>query len=61
MTRKKVNVGGVPSESTPKKGKSEVTVSWNGGSRVYSEKVHGKDFMKLAKMFIEKHNGTIVE
>lgn len=31
-----------------------VTVVWNGGSRVYSAKVHGEDFAKLAKEFADK-------
>jgi hypothetical protein len=39
--------------------KKEVTVSWRGMTRVYSEEVHGKDFEKLAKEFAEKFMGEV--
>ncbi len=37
----------------------EVTVSWRGGKRTYSLKVHGEDFMALAKEFCTKKDGTV--
>jgi len=40
-------------------GKTAVTVTWRGGTRVYSRDVHGKDFKALAKEFAEKKNGTV--
>lgn len=39
--------------------KGSVTVTWSGGSRVYSKAVHGKDFRDLAKEFVKKHNGEL--
>jgi hypothetical protein len=36
-----------------------VTVTWNGGSRVYSRDVHGEDFADLAAEFAGKKNGTV--
>jgi hypothetical protein len=38
---------------------ASVTVTWNGGSRMYSKEVHGKDFKALAKEFAEKHGGKV--
>lgn len=44
----------------PKKGKvSSITVTWNGGERVYSKEIHGDEFEALAKEFAEKHKGII--
>lgn len=48
-------------EKIVKEGATEVTVTWKGGSRVYSLKVHGEDFMALAEEFVKKHDGKIVE
>lgn len=36
-----------------------VTVTWNGGTRIYSKADHGTDFVDLAKQFADKFNGTI--
>jgi hypothetical protein len=38
---------------------TEVTVSWRGMTRVYSENDHGKDFEKLAKEFAGKVGGQV--
>lgn len=38
----------------------EVTVSYQGYTRVYTRKEHGDDFQKLAKSFAGKVNGTLV-
>jgi hypothetical protein len=48
-----------PAEEVQTDGKSAVTVTWRGGTRVYSRDVHGKDFKALAKEFAEKKNGTV--
>lgn len=40
-------------------GKTAVTVTWRGGSRVYSLELHGKGFKALAKEFAGKKNGTV--
>jgi hypothetical protein len=39
--------------------KTEVTVTFRMGTRVYSKEVHGENFMELAKEFCEKQKGTI--
>lgn len=39
--------------------KTEVTVTWKGGSRVYSKEVHGDDFADLANEFATKKKGTV--
>lgn len=39
---------------------TSVTVVWRGGSRVYSEAVHGADFEALAAEFAEKKKGKLV-
>ena len=39
--------------------KSEVTVTWNGGARVFSLETHGADFEALAEQFAAKHNGEV--
>lgn len=44
----------------PKAVGDSATVTWRGGSRVYSRKVHGPKFRDLAKEFATKFNGTIV-
>lgn len=37
-----------------------VTVSFQGGTREFSEEIHGEDFMDVAKEFCATHNGTIL-
>jgi hypothetical protein len=39
--------------------KGSATVSWNGGTRVYTKEVHGADFADLAKEFAQKRGGTV--
>jgi hypothetical protein len=41
--------------------RTEVTVTWGTGSRVYSKELHGENFLALAKQFAEKPSiqGTI--
>lgn len=39
--------------------KDAVTVTWKGGSRVYSKEVHGKDYKELAEEFAAKFEGTV--
>jgi hypothetical protein len=43
-----------------KKARTEVTVEWQGNSRVYSLAMHGEDFEALADEFATKKNGRIV-
>lgn len=38
---------------------AHVTVTYNGGTRVYSKEVHGKDYKALAKEFADKFNGRV--
>lgn len=38
---------------------AHVTVTYPGGSRVYSKEVHGADYKSLAKEFAEKHGGKV--
>lgn len=45
-------------EETEDDGKS-VTVTYPGGSRVYSAADHGKGYKKLAAQFAEKKNGSV--
>jgi len=40
--------------------RTEVTVEWQGNSRVYSLAMHGEDFEALADEFATKKNGRIV-
>ena len=54
-----VDEGQQPAEEVQTDGKSAVTVTWRGGTRVYSRDLHGKDFKALAKEFAEKKNGTV--
>ncbi len=49
----------VKAEVTSKPKATEVTVTWRGGSRVYSEKVHGENFVELAKEFATKFDGVV--
>ena len=49
-----------PEVKTPKAVKTEVTVVWRNGSRVYSKAVHGDDFEALAQEFADKKGGKIV-
>jgi hypothetical protein len=37
-----------------------VTVTFNGGSRVYTRKIHGEDFVDLAFEFAGKQPGRVV-
>lgn len=46
-------------EKAKKTKATTATVTWNGGVREFSEKVHGEDFMSLAESFATKFNGTI--
>lgn len=54
----------VTKEETPvavtKEVRGEVTVTWNGNSRVYSKELHGADFKKLAEEFAGKVGGEVV-
>lgn len=54
------NEPGVEAPKEKKAKKTEVTVTWGQGSRVYSLAVHGENFMDLAESFANKFNGTIV-
>lgn len=47
-----------PEEADEDNGDS-VTVTWKGGSRVYSREVHGKEFKAYAKEFAAKKNGEV--
>lgn len=49
----------VATPAPEKKKRTEATVTWSGGSRTYSLKVHGEDFEDLAKQFAKKFNGTL--
>ena len=40
--------------------RGELTVTWNGNSRVYSKELHGADFKKLAEEFAVKVGGEVV-
>ena len=40
------------------KEKKSIEVYYNGGTRVYSEELHGEDFETLAKQFIAKEKKT---
>lgn len=54
----------VTKEETPvaviKEVRGEVTVTWNGNSRVYSKGLHGADFKELAEEFAGKVGGEVV-
>ena len=54
-----IDEGQQPAEEVETDGKTAVTVTWRGGSRVYSRDLHGKDFKALAKEFAEKKQGTV--
>lgn len=38
---------------------SEACVSWRGRTRVYTQTIHGDDFINLAKQFCSKVGGTL--
>lgn len=38
----------------------EITVTWPGGSRVYSKDVHGDKRMEYAEEFASKHEGSTI-
>lgn len=40
-------------------GVTKVTVTYNGGERIFSEEIHGDGFLELAKEFAETNEGTI--
>lgn len=40
--------------------KDSVTVTWRGNTRTYTRKIHGADFLELAKEFAEKNRGELV-
>lgn len=42
-----------------KEAATEVTVTWNGGLRVYSLAVHGDAFLEIAHKFAAKVGGTV--
>lgn len=46
-------------DASEREERTEVTVTWNGGSRVYSKEIHGADFEKLAKQFADKFKGDL--
>jgi hypothetical protein len=48
-------------KAAAKAGTDSVTVTWNGGERVFTRDEHGDDFAELAKEFAESHdrNGTV--
>lgn len=46
-------------KKAPATGPDTATVTWNGGSRVYSKEIHGDNFADLAAEFAEKHGGTV--
>ena len=60
MARKKIEVASEEAQEEMKHDKGSVRVRWNGGERVYSSAVHGKDYMALAEEFCTKHSGTVV-
>lgn len=46
-------------EKAVKNDKNSVLVSFQGKKREYSKELHGKDFLKLAQEFADKHNGEL--
>lgn len=46
-------------EEKEKHNKNSVSVSFQGKTRVFSKEIHGKDFLKLAQEFANKHNGEL--
>lgn len=48
---------GIEAVIVPSKG--SVTVTYPGGSRVYSKEVHGTDYKALAAEFAEKKKGKV--
>lgn len=42
-----------------KASRNSATVTWRGGERTYSQKVHGDEFEALAKEFAEKKGGIV--
>ena len=49
-----------PVQTIAKEKRTEVTVAWSGGSRTYTQDIHGDDFEDLAKGFSTKMGGTLV-
>lgn len=43
-----------------KANKTSITVSHQGGERVFSKEIHGEDFEKNAKEFAKTNNGEIL-
>lgn len=46
-------------EKEAAKASGTATVSWKGGTRVYSREVHGEDYLALAEEFAEKKRGKV--
>ena len=51
--------GDVDSADESEDGDESATVTWNGGSRVYTLKDHGKKYEDLAEQFAGKVGGVV--
>ena len=46
-------------KAAAKAAKTSVVVSFNGGTREFSQEIHGDDFEAVAQEFAANHNGTV--